>query len=240
MIVFLTFLTGSGCDFPGRPNEADRPIPANQVVDFATLYGQHCAGCHGAGGKLGPAPPLNDETFLAIVPDSVLLGVISEGRPGTPMPAFARESGGTLTDAQVKVLAEGLKPRWGKSHVGRGSLPPYSVAKAKASDSRNERGEQVFRRACAGCHGSEGQGGKKAGAINNPAFLALISDQALRRYAITGRPDLGMPDHAGKAGRADDFQPLTSAEIGDLVGLLARWRQTGSGSGSVPESAGGQ
>ena len=29
------------------------------------------------------------------------------------------------------------------------------------------------------------------GAINAPAFLALISDQALRRIIITGRPDLG-------------------------------------------------
>ena len=34
-----------------------------------------------------------------------------------------------------------------------------------------------------------------------------------------------MPDYAGVDGRADDFQPLTSAEIDDLVALLAEWRK---------------
>jgi cytochrome c oxidase cbb3-type subunit 3/ubiquinol-cytochrome c reductase cytochrome c subunit len=66
------------------------------------------------------------------------------------------------------------------------------------------------------------------GAINNQAFLALISDQALRRTIITGRPDLGMPAYDGKAGRKPDFRALTSAEIDDLVALLRYWRQGGS------------
>ncbi len=63
-----------------------------------------------------------------------------------------------------------------------------------------ERGAMVFERACAGCHGPNGTGGERngatGGAINAPAFLALISDQALRRIIITGRPDLGMPTYA--------------------------------------------
>ena len=33
--------------------------------------------------------------------------MIRDGRHGTPMPAFAHESGGSLTDAQIKVLADG-------------------------------------------------------------------------------------------------------------------------------------
>ena len=64
-----------------------------------------------------------------------------------------------------------------------------------------------------------------AGAIHDAAFLALISDQALRRYAITGRPDLGMPSFSETSGRDDDFQSLTAAEIDDLVALLASWRE---------------
>ena len=63
-----------------------------------------------------------------------------------------------------------------------------------------------------------------AGAINDVAFLALTSDQTLRRIIITGRPDLKMPDYASRDGRAKDFAPLTSAEIDDLVALLAQWR----------------
>ena len=93
-----------------------------------------------------------------------------------------------------------------------------------------ERGAVVYERACAGCHGPNGTGGKHngatGGAINAPAFLALISDQSLRRVIITGRPDLGMPTYAGRHGRPSDFHPLTSPEINDLVALLADWRAT--------------
>jgi hypothetical protein len=65
------------------------------------------------------------------------------------------------------------------------------------------------------------------GALNDPAFLALISDQALRRLIITGRPDLGMPPFNGKAGRPPDFRALRSSDIDDLVALLRSWRQGG-------------
>ncbi len=48
----LVFLLAAGCDLPGKPSEADRPVPANEVKDFDALYSMHCAGCHGADGKL--------------------------------------------------------------------------------------------------------------------------------------------------------------------------------------------
>jgi mono/diheme cytochrome c family protein len=226
----------AGCDLPGQPNPANRPVPANQVKDFKTLYARHCSGCHGADGQLGPAPPLNDPLFLAIVPDAELLRVIAEGRAvnrkqKTPMPAFAQEKGGPLTAAQVKVLAEGLKQHWGSTASFANSVPPYWAPTGSAGGTQ-ERGTRVFARACAGCHGSQGQGSKdgdrQIGAINDLAFLTLISDQALRRYIITGRPDLGMPGYNGKDGRSPDFQALTSAEIEDLVALLAYWRLGGS------------
>lgn len=222
----------AGCDLPGRPDPADRPVPADQVKDFGTLYARHCAGCHGADGKLGPAPPLNDPVFLAIVPDEELLRVITEGRAVTPaqkspMPAFARDRGGPLTAAQVKALAEGIKERWGPTRPESQSLPPY-LAPAGAHSANEEGGARVFARACAGCHGRQGQGRKDGERqINNQAFLALISDQAIRRYVITGRPDLGMPAFDGANGRPPEFRPLSSAEIDDLVALLRHWRRGG-------------
>jgi cytochrome c oxidase cbb3-type subunit 3/ubiquinol-cytochrome c reductase cytochrome c subunit len=206
-------------------------VPADQVKDFDALYSARCAGCHGADGKLGPAPPLNDPLFLAVVPDADLLHVVSEGRAVTtaqrsPMPAFARTRGGPLTDAQVKVLAEGIKKRWGPA--ASGGAPPHLSPDGSEGGNPDE-GARVFARACAGCHGGQGEGGehdgRPVGAINEPAFLALISDKALRRTAITGRPDLGMPAYDGTAGRPADFRPLTSAQIDDLVALLASWRQ---------------
>jgi cytochrome c oxidase cbb3-type subunit III len=264
LVPLLAALAG-GCDLPGRPNPADRPVPEEQVTNFDALYAMRCAGCHGADGKLGPAPPLNDPLFLSIVPDAELLRVITEGRAVTPtqkspMPAFRLGKGAPLTAAQVKVwaelkeqtnidpkqqnpltaiqvkvLAEGIKKRWGQPPSPAGSVPPY-ITPAGAGAGKMDEGARVFARACAGCHGSQGQGGKNGerqiGAINSKAFLALTSDQALRRYAITGRPDLGMPAFDGKDGRPPDFRPLTSAEIDDLVALLAYWRLGGPGNGT--------
>ena len=229
----------AGCDLPGQPKPAERPIPADQVQDFGTLYATHCAGCHGADGKLGPAPPLNDPIFLAIVPDEELRRVITEGRSvaptqKSPMPAFARDRGGPLTEAQVRALAEGIKERWGPPRLEAQALPP-DLAPAGAPGANKNEGARVFAHACAGCHGSQGQGGqdgeRPVGAINQSAFLALISDQALRRYVITGRSDLGMPAFDGHHGRPEDFRPLSSVEINNLVAFLASWRRSGPGSG---------
>jgi cytochrome c oxidase cbb3-type subunit III len=239
LLVSLSVLA-AGCDLPGRPLPDDRPVPADQVVDFSSLYTARCAGCHGADGRLGPAPPLNDPLFLAIVPDAELLRIIREGRSVSPgqkslMPAFTRERGGPLTDAQVKVLAEGIKEHWRPPAPPSGSLPPY-LAPVTDGGGNKDRGARVFARACAGCHGKEGEGVERDGRlrrkINDLAFLALVSDQALRRTIITGRPDLGMPPYDDKDGRPSDFRALTSAEIDDLVALLKDWRQGASANGN--------
>jgi cytochrome c oxidase cbb3-type subunit 3 len=220
----------AGCDLPGRPDPAHRPKKSEEIVDFDALYQKNCAGCHGADGKLGPGPPLNDPLFVDLVPEAVIEEVISTGRPGTPMPAFEQFWGGPLTARQVEVLAAGIKSNWGSRSPDRAKAPPYLAPDTETGSL--EAGRQVFSRACAGCHGTHGQGGehggRRIGAINEPAFLELISDQALRRYVITGRPDLGMPNYAGREGRPAAFQPLTSQEVADLVTLLASWRHTRS------------
>ncbi len=219
LLVLLT-----GCDWPGKPKDADRPIPAEQIEDFGKLYSMHCAGCHGADGKEGPAPPHNDPLFLSIVPDEVLKQVITEGRTGTPMTAFAKDRGGPLTNKQIEILAKGIRQRWAAPKRLREKPPPYLLSSAKAGDKK--AGQKVFARDCAMCHGERGEGGDDAGAIKDPAFLSLVSDQALRRYIITGRPDFGMPNYVER-GDAD----LTSQEINDLVALLAYWRVGGSANG---------
>lgn len=219
----------AGCDLPGKPDRQQQPVPADKVADFATLYQTSCAGCHGAEGNFGPAPPLNDPLFLTIISDDALLNVVTHGRAGTPMPAFAREHGGSLTGAQITIIADGVKSHWRGDAANRSDTPPYvltAVADA-TSTSQAQRGATVFARACADCHGANGEGGF-AGAIHDSAFLALISDQALRRIMITGRADLGMPNYFETDGRADDFTPLTSGEIDDLIALLSGWRTSAS------------
>jgi cytochrome c oxidase cbb3-type subunit III len=247
-LVALASVLLAGCDLPGRPQIADRPVPADQVIDFAALYAQNCAGCHGADGERGPAPPLKNALFRAIVPEDELKNVITKGRDKTLMPAFSKENGGALTAAQIEVLvkeikgvpykivqkpaggvakieivadARGIAPKWG-TPATPGDVPAYRAAANGAGDAT--KGAAAFARACAGCHGNDGQGTDDVGAINDRVFLALLSDQALRRYIITGRPDLGMP---GYAERPDSwhFVPLTEPDVTDLVALLASWRK---------------
>jgi mono/diheme cytochrome c family protein len=216
----LLLLAAAGCDesLPGKPTR-----PPSEMK-FADLFSQNCAGCHGAEGKLGPAPPLNDALFLQIVPDKTLLEVVTNGRPGTPMPPFAKDKGGSLTAEEIKIIAEGIKPAWKPAGPPRQGVPPYRAEGAGDKDG----GLAVFTMACATCHGNDGEGksDKRGGAIHNQTFLTLISDQALRRIVITGRPDLGMPNCLEGTGR-----PLSSRGVADVVALLASWRKEGTSDG---------
>jgi cytochrome c oxidase cbb3-type subunit 3/ubiquinol-cytochrome c reductase cytochrome c subunit len=78
----------------------------------------------------------------------------------------------------------------------------------------------VYAEACASCHGVDGKGGPKGGSVVDAAYLALVSDQALRTAVIAGRTDLGMPDW-----RSDiPGQPLTAQQITDVVAWMAAQR----------------
>ena len=207
---------GAGCDLPGQPTGRDRYVSPRKETSFEALFKQNCVGCHGADGTLGPAPPLNDRLFLALIPDTELERVIREGRPSTLMPAFAADRGGALTAAQVRILAAGMKRQWEPVQPLPFEVPAYLTDATGGDGGGNaDNGRTVFARACASCHGDNGQSANSGadsqepsiGSINQPDFLALISDQALRRLVITGRPDLGMPDFEDAKGRPEGFKP---------------------------------
>lgn len=207
----------AGCEsLPGRPTESDRPIRPSQVKDFAQLYAQNCAGCHGAGGTLGAALPLDHPVYLALVDDASLRQVIARGVPGTAMPMFASSEGGFLTDEQIDILISAMRQRWGRPGVLAGAVPPPHTSTAPG-DAR--RGADVYAASCQPCHGADGTSGPKAGSIVDGAYLALVSDQALRTLIIAGRPDLGHPDW-----RTYPQGPLTAEQVSDVVAWLVAKR----------------
>jgi mono/diheme cytochrome c family protein len=268
-VILPCFLFATGCDLPGKPKEDERPVRADRVVDFGKLFKQNCSGCHGADGTWGPAPPLNDPLFRAGISTDELLTVIRGGRLATTqprqrtsMPGFDEKVGGTLTEAQILVLAYGIKgvpyrvvkgvpyrvdrkgesedseaevvlADWGPTPKKPAGMPAYTYKPPQTTPDYEKIRSTTFRDACASCHGDSGEGIKVEGVvkyrINETAFLALISDQALRRIIITGRPDLGMPDYRTGGGARPGFEPLTDAQVSDLVALLASWRQAGAG-----------
>ncbi len=207
-----------GCDtLPGRPTEADRPLHPAEVKDFARLYGENCAGCHGAEGRLGPAPPLSNPVFLALIDDASMRRVITEGVAGTAMSPFGHSAGGVLTDEQIGILIGGIRQRWGRPGAVTGDAPPL-YASDGSSDAR--RGAEVYATFCASCHGPDGRGKDKVGSIVDTAYLALVSDQALRTLVIAGRPDLEHPDWRGDV----PGRPLTAQQVTDVVAWLVEKR----------------
>ncbi|HEY1903745.1 MAG TPA: c-type cytochrome [Terracidiphilus sp.] len=218
-------LCATGCkNAPGKPRLGSEAANPEQVTDFATLYGQNCAACHGDGGKHGAAISLANPAYLAMAGVANIQRVTAAGVPGTMMPGFAKSSGGMLTDRQVAVLAQGMVAAWAKPAAFSGVAPP---AYASSSPGVAAHGQQVFSTFCARCHGTDGTGistgNIHTGSLVEPAYLALISDQGLRSFIIAGQPEQGMPDWRsdtiGNTGRA-----LTDQEVTDIVAWLAAHR----------------
>jgi cytochrome c oxidase cbb3-type subunit III len=228
-LALMILALATGCDrLPGKPTPEERWKAATEVTDFSQIYARNCSGCHGADGRLGAARPLNDPLYLALASDATLRSMIAHGVPGTSAPAFAQQAGGNLTDKQVDLLVEGMRSKWGKAeNFNSVALPPYSLQDAIAKGAGpgdSQRGAVAYQTYCAQCHGKDGSGGPKGGSVANPAYLALVSDQALRTAVIVGRSDLGMPDwRANIPGR-----PMSAQEISDVVAWLASHRQAAS------------
>ncbi|MGA1982894.1 MAG: c-type cytochrome [Acidobacteriaceae bacterium] len=191
---------------PGKPGpEPETPRP-EQVLDFATLYGKNCAGCHGEDGRNGAAIALANPVYLAIAGTSNIQRITADGVPNTAMPPFARSKGGTLTDQQIAALTSGMISTWGNPSALRGCAYPAYESSVPGDVAH---GKQAFADYCAQCHGADGTGGTspsrqpagslippalkaapvRTGSLVDPSYLALISDQGLRSVILAGQYD---------------------------------------------------
>jgi cytochrome c oxidase cbb3-type subunit 3 len=222
-LAVLSLLMLAACSAPdGEPKTNSEPVAPSQVLDFATLYAQNCAGCHGPQGRGGASIALANSVYLAIVDETTMRNIVAKGVRGTSMPAFAQRAGGMLTEQQIEIITSGIFSRWGRKQVLDGANPPTYAAKAAGNV---DHGQLVYGTYCASCHGSEGEGTSKGSAITNDSFLALVSDQELRTIVITGRPDLGAPDWRDNV----PGHPMTDQEITDVVAWLASRRSQNPG-----------
>jgi cytochrome c oxidase cbb3-type subunit 3/ubiquinol-cytochrome c reductase cytochrome c subunit len=241
-------LAMAGCHPPGKPGPQPEIARPEQVLDFAALYKQNCAACHGESGHHGISVSLSNPVYLAVAGKDVLVSATAKGGPGELMPAFARSHGGPLTDQQIEILADGMERNWAHPDALAGQTPPAYTTTLKGDPAA---GQAAFATYCARCHRASGAAAptntdgttKDAGPLTNPSYLALISDQALRTMILAGKPDEGMPDWRGFGPR-----PLTDQQVTDIVAWLATQRQTvpanrmqsiPSGNGSAPSPPGG-
>ena len=207
----LTMLVACG----NRPEQYMLP---DQVMTFGALYKDNCAGCHGQNGRYGAARPLNDGLYLALIGKERLRHVIANGVPGTTMPPFAQDEGGTLTDRQISVLAGEMEKKWAlPQEFDAAAMPAYDGTLGNATT-----GAVTFRQYCAGCHGPDGTGvpGHRGASAVDPAYLALVSDQYLRTTVIAGRSDEAIPNWRTYV----PGHEMNPQEVSDVVAWLAAHR----------------
>lgn len=220
----------TGCrHLSGYPPPAVKP--PQDVLNFNTLYSANCAACHGKNGQDGPATDLANPEYEALVDDASLRKAISNGVPGTQMPAFAQSAGGMLTDTQVGAIVAGMRQQWLRPNAFAGATPP-PYAQVQAGDAK--RGQQTYQARCAICHAPA------RGQITDPIYLALVSDQSLRSITIAGSPDIGHPDWRHDSKDGQPATPLSDQDVADIVSYLASLRNAApafAGNAAYPQPA---
>ena len=208
----------AACSLPGKPKPGPEVPRPEEVVSFDALYGEHCAGCHGAKGEYGAAADLANPEYQALVDDATLHDTIAHGDKGTLMPPFSIASGGELTNQQIDVIVQGMRARWrkpnafGPNATSQDTPPPYKATHPGDVG----KGQQVYAAACASCHGATAQLPGKSGSILDGSLLALINEQTIRTIVIAGRPDIGQPDWRNHI----QGHPLTDDEISNVSAWL--------------------
>jgi cytochrome c oxidase cbb3-type subunit 3/ubiquinol-cytochrome c reductase cytochrome c subunit len=185
-----------------------------QQKEGAALYAKMCAVCHGAEGegyKADQASRLRDPEFLASATDAFLRESIANGRLGSTMSAWGRESGGPLTRPEVDAIIAFMRA-WSTKKKAEQKV---ALDERPLVGDRGRGGLLYWQHECVKCHGARGVEGPNA-RIANAGFLANASNGFLRLAIRNGRAGTIMQPFGAKLG---------DQGVDDLVALLRSWAQ---------------
>ena len=167
-----------------------------------------CGACHqpNGDGKVGLAPSITDQDFLALVSDSYIKTTIITGRPGTNMIPWV-----FLGDEKIDQIVAYLRS------FQRKKTRKYDHRwKAKGNA---KRGQGVYEALCAPCHGVNGKGyllGGSGTGIGLNGFLSVADDGYIKQIMLSGREGTPMRGFGGPDGLAH----LSSREMNDIIVYL--------------------
>ena len=200
----------------------------NAVLTSTESYAQNCAVCHGAAGAgIADNPPLNTDAIRSMS-ENDLAKVISRGRYGTLMAAWAVEEGGIFSNAQIDDFVAFIQQaNWAyvEARVDELGLTPPEVIEMEISDDMLASvlalpdgealadGLLIYAENCAACHGSNGAGTMIAPAIDS-ADLRTTPQGEIVELVNSGVSGTLMTSWENI---------LTPGEVDSVVGLIFRW-----------------
>ena len=161
------------------------PLTRTDEANAASNYMKYCALCHGEdreGNAADFAPSLRSKSLMQTMPINIMASSIGFGRPNTAMAPYLDEMGGPLTMREIFNISIWLKHQAGFPEIELEDL---------VTQGDTEEGLYLYRKHCAKCHGTKGEG-KVAPALGNPAFLAAASDSYIRYAIANGRENTQM------------------------------------------------
>jgi mono/diheme cytochrome c family protein len=217
------------------PPELDEDADAAQFKEEekALALGQNCANCHGGEGQGGLANPAHKDPYTGYAvaysapplnnvfsrwDEEVVRFTIERGRPGTPMPTWGVDFGGSMTSMMVDDVIAYLKSI---------QVEPEQISddcKKPSEEDRLTCGEEIFEVRCAVCHGPEGSGKEGPGTTNEPWYQGMalwegdvghLSDAQHYFTIVNGRRFAFMPSfgEAPAQGIPVSPNPLTDEQI---------------------------
>jgi cytochrome c oxidase cbb3-type subunit 3 len=198
--------------------ECGRPPLTPAERRGADVYQRMCAVCHGRTGegyRADEATALRHQAFLASVSDTFLRKAIAEGRKDTTMSAWSAWRGGPLANAEVNDVVAFLR-RW--------QLQPRASLDERSLRGDLKRGDGLFQKQCARCHGPRGTSGPNVH-IGDPGLLGTASNGFLRHAIRYGRPGTAMPG----------FEDSLGAQgVDDIIAFIRSWYPAGSSALTPP------
>jgi len=181
-----------------------RKLTTEQAKVAAANYKKYCVLCHGEdrqGHVNDHAPSLRSRSLFESGVPHAILRPLSYGRQGTAMGGYLDEVGGPMTLDETWDLTYWL---FEQSGVDRVKLTTNAV------HGDIKRGEQVYQKECATCHGKNGEG-ITAPALGNQSALAHNTDDFIRYAIQNGRNDTPMVAFKDK---------LSSTDIDNITAFL--------------------
>jgi mono/diheme cytochrome c family protein len=195
-----------------------------------------CARCHGEKGDglgicsayLDPAPRnLTKAAFMTSKPRPRFVESLQKGVPGTSMPGWGQALGDDRINAVLDYVYTSFVKEPVRAPQGRkipGTNPVAFSAESAA------RGEQIFVKRCAGCHGRKADGkgpnsldiSPRPRNLMNKAFVDAASDQRLMESILYGVQGTAMPPWI-------DYG-LSQNDAGDILNFIRNLNRKTQGS----------